>query len=983
MSEPFLGREDELNQLNALLNLALSAQGQLAFITGEAGAGKTALLREFTRRAQAAHPELLAASGECNDLASQADPYLPFREVLAQLSGDVEKALAQGTLTPVGADRIKQTFAKTGQILVDIAPDLINIVIPGTRLVGLFGKAVASRAGWLGKLNELAQKKPVTTKIGAPSLSSERVYEEYTEFLRHAAQAQPLLLLLDDLQWTDAASAGLLFHLSRRINDRPILILGAFRPDVVAQGRDGARHPLEPVINEVKRYSGQALIDLAPASLEAARAFIDQVLDAEPNVLDQDFRQALCDRTEGHPIFVIELLRAMRDRGDLVKDDQGRWMAKAGIDWSTFPERVDGILAERMARLTAEELTLLQAASVEGNSFIAEVVARLTGQDARQVVTMLGTSLDHDHALVSGAGVRRIGEHRVSAYSFRHNMVQEYFYQSLDAAQRAYLHEDMAAALLSLYGEVDDRIVGELAWHYRQADIPDRAFHYAVLAGDRAAAAYANLDAVTQYTLAADMLGAFDADPQDVVHLYRARGRALELSGDPGSAMANYEAMKAYGQKRESVAIEMVSLAAESILLAVPTGQHNPEEALRLADKALGMARATGDRAVEAQILWCMLMIHRFAGNPAEGVPFGEQSQAISEELGLREQLAFTSHDLSEAYMSLGNREKARAAAAQARELWEELNNQPMLANSLGNMAQELYLAGELDRAASTADEAARIGEAIGNLSAVSFGRTISGLASVELGEIQAGVEALQRAIDAGRKASNAITATGIQAELAWILAQLGRKGEAVRLCQEAIAEAARTYHPASEWTTALLVRIHLFYDDLQAAAAAYSPMRSAAGAGRLDDAAMFGGIAFGLASAEIRLAEGTPGDSLAILDGLMEHLELVEARIYIQDVWLLRAKAFLLQGNVDEARRAVQAALEVADSTGSRRLRWQILDVEADLEQSAGSILASQEACRQACEAIDGIADRLGGEELRAEFLRAPHIAAALRKTS
>ncbi|MEJ2013899.1 MAG: AAA family ATPase, partial [Anaerolineales bacterium] len=892
MSEPFIGREQELNQLNALLDLALSGQGQLAFITGEAGAGKTALLREFTRRAQLAHPELLAAGGECNDLASQADPYLPFQEVLAQLSGDVEKALAQGTLTPVGADRLKQTFAKTGQVLVDIAPDLINIVIPGTRLVGLFGKAVASRTGWLAKLNDLAQKKPVTTKIGAPSLSSDRVYEEYTEFLRQASLSQPLLIFLDDLQWTDAASAGLLFHLSRRINDRPILILGAFRPNDVSQGRSGARHPLEPVIHEVERYSGQRLIDLAPSSMEAARAFIDDILDSEPNVLDQQFRQDLCDRTEGHPIFVIELLRVLRERGDLIKDDQGRWVAKAEIDWSTFPERVEGILAERVARLKSEELTLLQAASVEGNIFIAEVVARLINQEARQVVATLSTSIDHEHALISGAGVRRIGAQRLSEYTFRHNMVQEYLYQSLDAAQRAYLHEDVAAALLSLYGDVDDQIVGKLAWHYRQAGISDRAFHFAVQAGDRAAAAYANLDAVTQYTQAAEMLVDFDADPQEVVHLYRARGRALELSGDPGSALANYESMKALGQKRGSVAVEMVALAAEATLLAVPTGQHNPEQALRLANKALGMAQAIGDHAVEAQILWTLLLINQYSGNPAAGVPYGEQSQAISQELGLREQLAFTLHDLSNAYASMGDREKAQAAAAEARGLWEELGNQPMLANSLGNQAQELFLAGELDRAASTADEVIRIGLSIGNQSAVSFGRTISGLTSVERGDVQAGLEALQAAVDAGQQASNAITTTGIWAELGWVLARLGRRTEAVNICQEAITEAESKYHPAVAWTVACLARIHLLYDDLQAAAAALSPISTASDEVPLDDAAKFGGIALGLASAEIKLAEGDPGACLAILDSLIDHLERIGARLYMQDVWLLRAKA-------------------------------------------------------------------------------------------
>lgn len=983
MSEPFVARERELDRLESLLAAALAGHGQLAFVTGEAGSGKTALVREFTRRAQAAHPGLVAAGGECTDLASQADPYLPFREVLAQLTGDVDKALAQRSMTPDGASRLKRLLGRSGQVLVDIAPDLINVVIPGSRLVALLGKSVASRTGWLEKLDGLAGKKRASATLGTPPLSSDRIYEEYAEFLRHLSETQPLLITLDDLHWTDSASAGLLFHLSRRITDRPILILGAYRPDFVAQGRDGGRHPLEAVLNEVKRYSGQATIDLAPSTSQEARTFVDAVLDAEPNLLDDDFRQALCRRTEGHPIFVTELVQSLRLRGDLSRDDHGQWIARPGIDWSTFPERVEGVIAERIARLEPDELALIHPASVEGDTFIAEVVARVVEREPRQVVTVLSTGLDRAHALVSGAGVRRIGEQRLSTYAFRHHLIQEYLYAQLDTAQRAYLHEDVAQALLALYGEDDEQIVGELAWHYRQAGVADRAFHFAVLAGDRAAASYANADALAQYATAVDLLNEYEAPAEDVIHLYRARGRAIELTGDPDGAMANYEAMRALGRERQSAAIEVSALAAESVLLAIPTGKYNASEAQRLATEALAMARSSENHAAEAQIQWSLLLINMFAGRYAEAVPYGEQSERLARQLGLREQLAFTLNDLDHAYGMSGEREKSSAAAAEAHGLWQELGNQPMLAHSLSRQAVWAYVAGDLDRAKEVAGEVIRIGTSIGNQSGVSIGQTVVGLVCSEQGDGRAAREALQEAVDAGRRANNTLAMTGIHAELAWVLAGAGRVEEALAAAQEALEEAERIFRPGREWTAAILLRIQLLRGDLQAAETTLSRADMIGIEDRLGQAPIFGGMPIGLAAAELKLARGDLEGGLAAAGRLIEHLNRIGARLFLQDAQLLRGKALLGQGDLGEARAALEEARQVAEAAGSRRILWMILDALAEVESAAGDAGAADDLRRQAQQAVEAISQGLADDTWRAAFLSSPNVAALLTRSA
>ncbi len=518
-SQVFVGRKRELQRLDELLALTLAGQGQVCFLAGEAGSGKTALIQEFTRRAQSAHNDLVVASGVCNDLDGKGNPYLPFREVLGMLTGDVEAAVAQGRLTSTSASRLSSHIARTGQILVDIAPDLINIVIPGSRIIAVAGKAVARRVGWLEQLDGLAKKKKSESSLGEPSMQPDRIFEEYAAFLRRLSETNPIVISIDDLQWMDNASAGLFFHLARRIEDRRIMLIGAYRPDVVAVGRGGERHPLEPIVSEIMRYRGQAIIDLSGETPAEGRAFVDALLDAEPNALDETFRKDLFQHTEGHALFTSELLQSLRERGDLAQDEAGLWIARPDIDWPAIPGRVEGIVAERVARLDASDQRLLKAASVEGDTFTAEVVARVINEDVRQIVGRLGASLALDQGLISGAGVRRVGAQRSSSYTFRHRVFQEYLYGLMDEAERSYLHEDVAQALVALYGEDDEKIIGQLAFHYRAAGSSDLAFKYSVVAGDRASAVYANADATGHYSAAADLVDSIDATRDELIHL--------------------------------------------------------------------------------------------------------------------------------------------------------------------------------------------------------------------------------------------------------------------------------------------------------------------------------------------------------------------------------------------------------------------------------------------------------------------------------
>ncbi len=406
------------------------------------------------------------------------------------------------------------------------------------------------------------------------------------------------------------------------------------------------------------------MIELAPANIAEGRAFVDALLDAEPNRLDEPFRVALSDQTEGHPLFLAELLRALRDRGDLFLDQQGAWVARQGIDWSAFPKKAEGVIGERISRLEQPDREILDAASVEGDVFTAEVLASVLGQDPRSIIGRLA-NLDREQGLVRSAGVRRVRQQRLSSYAFRHHLVHQYLYQSMDASRRAYFHEDVAKALATLYADQDDEILGQLAHHYRESGATELALQYAIRAGDRASRLYANADAVTHYSSAVSLLPMVDGDSPQLIEVYRRRGRALELSGQPQGALANYEEMEGVGRQRGDAALELAALTAQSVLLAIPTVTHDPEKGRRLAEKALGLAREAGDKAAEARVLWTLLLINRYTSHPSEAVAYGEESLRSARQLESREQLAFTLHDLAGVYWMTGNAPKAAEAYAE------------------------------------------------------------------------------------------------------------------------------------------------------------------------------------------------------------------------------------------------------------------------------------------------------------------------------
>jgi DNA-binding SARP family transcriptional activator len=595
---PFVARERELARLDAHLALTLQGHGRVVFVTGDAGSGKSTLLNEFARRAMAVERDAIVASGKCNATSGLGDPHLPFREVVQMLAGDIEVRRAGGVITPEHAQRLWAIVPLAARAMAETSPDLINRFVPGEalllRLDALMsgpGRAVAPiwRARLAGLVKRRSSAGPAST-----TLNQTELFEQITAFLCTLARSQPLIILLDDLHWADSGSIRLLFHLGRRLDGNRLLIVGAFRAESLALGRDGGRHPLPPVVNELQRDFGDILIDL---NQDSGHSFIASLLDATPNRLGSAFRETLYRHTGGNPLFTVELLRGLSERRHLVLDAAGCWVERGTLDWQTLPARVEAVIAERIAQLPAAWQALLRAASVEGEEFTAEVLARVQHMEQPEVIRYLSGPLSHDYHIVRAHSLQRTGNRSLSRYRFRHGLFRQYLYGQLDELERAHLHEATGAVLEAMFaaGDVSDtRLASQLAWQFEQAGSVAKAVHYRRQAGDEAMHLSACEEAIANYM----------------------RGLAL---------------LAALPESRERTKQELALQRAVSIPLFMTRGWGGSETAAALT-RADALARTLGTRGYLASALSELSLIYLGQGDFARSLELGEELLRLAQQ---------------------------------------------------------------------------------------------------------------------------------------------------------------------------------------------------------------------------------------------------------------------------------------------------------------------------------------------------------------
>jgi predicted ATPase len=362
------------------------------------------------------------------------------------------------------------------------------------------------------RVPDLAPSPPVE-----PELEKRRLFHALAGFLIRLASLQPLAVTIEDLHWSDETSLDFLLFLARRIAAQPIVLLLTFRSDVTPA-------PLRHWLAALDRERLATELTLTRLTREEADAMLRAIFGL-PHPIRRDFLHVVYGLTEGNPFFVEEVLKALVDSGGIFYAD-GRWdrrpMQELAIPRSVQP-RVAGL-----SQATRETLML---AAVTGRRFNFALLQELTQMNESELLQQIRQLMD----------AQLVVEESADQFAFRHALTREAVYSTLLLRERKRHHLAVAETLERLYAGAVDVPVGDLALHFFQAGVWDKAVRYSRAAGERAQAMYAAREAAEHFTRALEAAGHL-AQPPPLAPLYRARGQSFETMGEFELARADYEA---------------------------------------------------------------------------------------------------------------------------------------------------------------------------------------------------------------------------------------------------------------------------------------------------------------------------------------------------------------------------------------------------------------------------------------------------------
>jgi DNA-binding CsgD family transcriptional regulator/tetratricopeptide (TPR) repeat protein len=607
-SPTFVGRAEQLARFDQAVERAASGEPGALLVAGDSGVGKSRLVDECAERARAAGARVL--TGDCVELGEGELPYAPIVAALRDLRRELG-ADAFGELAGAGQAELGRLLPEAGDAAA-AAPD-----------------------------EEFAQA---------------RLFETLLALFGRLAEQTPLMLVIEDLHWADRATRDFLSFLLRSARRERLVLVATYRADELHR-----RHPLRPFLAEAERLDGVERIELRPFSRLELVAQLTGILGSHPDARVAD---ALFERSGGNPFFAEELLAATGDGNG-----------------SGLPETLRDALMVRVEALPGGTQELLRVIAASGRSVTHGLLARVASSDGPALIEALREAVTH-HVLVQ--------RHGSEGYSFRHALMREAVYEDLLPGERGDLHVRLAEALSANPSLSADGAgpAAELAWHWFQAHDLPRALAASIQAAGQAERMRAPADAARHLENAVDLWSQVDVAEQTsgttLVELLRRAARLTYLAGDVDRAAALGERVVQLVGDADPVAAGMararqgrylwtsgrhVEAAAEyaRAVELMPAEPPSPEranvlaslaqvlmlrgdlaESLELAEQAIEIARAAGDRITEAHALNTKGVDIASLGDRATGIAHLREALEIEEGLGTTDNLQRTYTNLSD-----------------------------------------------------------------------------------------------------------------------------------------------------------------------------------------------------------------------------------------------------------------------------------------------------------------------------------------------
>jgi len=471
-----VGREADLAHLRKLLDKALRGEPQFVFITGEPGRGKTTLTEAFlfgvrsherfgvqNSELRTQNPELPStpspwfAHGQCVEQYGSGEPYLPVLEAMGRLCRE------EG----------------------------------GQHLITLLRKHAPT---WLVQLPGVIEENEMQAlRLHVQGATQQRMLREIAEAIEVGTVQRPLVLLLEDLHWSDQSTVELLTYLAKRRQGARLLVVGTYRPiDAVMQA-----HPIKTIKQDLQAHGlceEMRLELLKKPEIEEYLAGRFPESEVATTLAPEVYR-----RTEGNALFMVNVVEHFLTQG-LIGQENGQWAVTGEVEHLRVPESLRQLIEQQVERLSERQRQILEGASIAGAEFSVAAVAAVVKQEMEEVETICEEIAGQGHFLEE-RGIAEWPDGTISGrYAFRHALYQNVLSDRIAEARRIRLHRLIGERLEQGYRGQAQEIAAELAVHFERGRDYSRAVQYRLQAGQKAIQRSAHQEAISHLTKGLELL---------------------------------------------------------------------------------------------------------------------------------------------------------------------------------------------------------------------------------------------------------------------------------------------------------------------------------------------------------------------------------------------------------------------------------------------------------------------------------------------
>jgi len=771
ISGKVLGREAELCKMQDWFDRSLRGERQTVFVTGEPGIGKTTIINAFLETTSII-PELRVMRGQCLEHYGAGEAYLPVLDGLSRLC----------------------RFSSGAQVL-----DLLGQHAPA----------------WLAQMPSLVpQSQRGELQFQAAGASRERMLREMAELIEALSSTSPLLLVLEDLHWSDYSTLDLVSYLARRSDPAHLMVIGTYRPVDVIVGD----HPLKGVKRELQAHS---LCQELPLEYLSETSIQDYLVAQFPvHQFPPRLKRTIYQRTEGNPLFMVNLVEYLMDH-DIIIEEQGTW--KLRVDLSEIEQQVPAnlrqLIERQMERLSPDERSVLEAACVAGMECSSVAIAAGLGMPLETVEGHC-EELARRHQFLSPAWLVELPDGTITPrHRFIHVLYRDVPYRLIPPRRRAQIHQRIAERGIAIYGDRKTEIAAELAMHFEQSRDWPRAVEYLLQAAEKAVARSAHHEAIDLANRGLEALK-FLSEP---THLAKQEMKlrmilTVSLMAIQGFASAEAEKINAHGRElfwRHGPSPELFYMLWTLNLYRQFRGEMN--SSLEIAYQLMQLAEDLKDHVLIMQAHRALGAVLVLLGRCREALEHIEKGTALCAAHQNHRDSIFVVLDsevmfecfAALALLPLGYPDRSAERLAAGLALARDLGHPQTLVVALHIAAQLHHVRGEAPLVLAYAREAMELADEYGLSVWRAYGLMELGWAEAELGDTQVGIERMDWGL-------REYEATGAKLRSPYFLGlladQLGKRGrveEALVAITKALTIAEQTGEGYS------LAQLHLIKGEL------------------------------------------------------------------------------------------------------------------------------------------------------------------------